>query len=729
MPSQVLGKVSVVPRGDYNASTAYTALDIVGYSGGSYMALKPVTGVTPGNDQVNWMQLSGPGLPGVDGTDGVTFTPSVSVEGIISWTNNGSEENPDPIDIMGPKGDPGAAAGFGTPTATVDNSTGTPAVEVEASGPDTAKVFNFAFSGLKGETGAKGDTGDKGDTGATGPQGVSVTGAEINESGRLIITLSAGEPIDAGNAVGPTGAKGDTGATGPEGASVSRIERTSGTGAPGTTDTYTVYLTDGSTGGTFQVYNGANGTGSGDFMADGSVPMSGALQMGGNRITNVGAPTADTDAVRQSDLKAVSDEVDKILDGTTPVAIPAATTAKIGGVIVGDGLSVETNGTISADSQLPEGGTNGQILTKTADGEAWANPPDTGVTMFNGRTGAVTPQAGDYTAAMVGARGDDWTPTADDVGAIPAPEGGTAGQVLTKTVDGEAWQDAPSGLPDGGTEGQMLYKSADGAEWGDEPVMYVNITGDDEATIADKTFSEITEAVQNGFTVYAKADTPEGTIVLPLSMQTEQSLFFTVLIETVLAVAVITEQHVVLDNIRLDATHIEFVPSSGITSDNVQDAIEEVQSNIPTDYIPTSEKGANSGIATLGADGVLTEGQRPTYTASDVGARPDTWTPTASDVGAATPADVNAAKPILRTATLTTSGWSGNSQTVTVNGVVANSSAQLIYVSPANKDSATAWGGAGVFCSAQGANSLTFVCDSVPSANISVNISIQEAQA
>ena len=218
--------------------------------------------------------------------------------------------------------------------------------------------------------------------------------------------------------------KGDTGATGPEGASVSRIERTSGTGAPGTTDTYTVYLTDGSTGGTFQVYNGANGTGSGDFMADGSVPMTGALQMGGNRITNVGAPTADTDAVRQADLKAVSDEVDKILDGTTPVAIPAATTAKIGGVIVGDGLSVEANGTISADSQLPEGGTNGQILTKTASGEAWANPPDTGVTTFNNRSGAVTPQAGDYSADMIEFADGETFQQKYDAGELTGPQGG-----------------------------------------------------------------------------------------------------------------------------------------------------------------------------------------------------------------------------------------------------------------------------------------------------------------
>lgn len=43
-----------------------------------------------------------------------------------------------------------------------------------------------------------------------------------------------------------------------------------------------------------------------------------------------------------------------------------------------------------------------------------------GVESFNGRTGAVAPASGDYTAEMVGARPSDWTPTAADVGAIPS---------------------------------------------------------------------------------------------------------------------------------------------------------------------------------------------------------------------------------------------------------------------------------------------------------------------
>ena len=39
------------------------------------------------------------------GVDGVTFTPSVSVDGVISWTNDGGLDNPAPINIKGQTGD------------------------------------------------------------------------------------------------------------------------------------------------------------------------------------------------------------------------------------------------------------------------------------------------------------------------------------------------------------------------------------------------------------------------------------------------------------------------------------------------------------------------------------------------------------------------------------------------------------------------------------------------
>ena len=63
---------------------------------------------------------------------------------------------------------------------------------------------------------------------------------------------------------GEQGEQGEPGATGEAGSPIESIERTNGTGAPGTTDTYTIYLTDGNTS-TFQVYNGADGEGTGDM--------------------------------------------------------------------------------------------------------------------------------------------------------------------------------------------------------------------------------------------------------------------------------------------------------------------------------------------------------------------------------------------------------------------------------------------------------------------------------
>lgn len=92
----------------------------------------------------------------------------------------------------------------------------------------------------------------------------------------------------------------------------------------------------------------------GDVKADGSVPMTGDLNMGGHKITNLGAPTNANDAVRQADLKVVSDEVDGIISGTTGITLAPATTTKIGGVIVGDGIEVEEDGTISVTPGLTQ---------------------------------------------------------------------------------------------------------------------------------------------------------------------------------------------------------------------------------------------------------------------------------------------------------------------------------------------------------------------------------------
>lgn len=41
----------------------------------------------------------------LNGEDGVTFTPSVSEEGVLSWTNDGGLPNPEPTSIKGPSGE------------------------------------------------------------------------------------------------------------------------------------------------------------------------------------------------------------------------------------------------------------------------------------------------------------------------------------------------------------------------------------------------------------------------------------------------------------------------------------------------------------------------------------------------------------------------------------------------------------------------------------------------
>ena len=76
--------------------------------------------------------------------------------------------------------------------------------------------------------------------------------------------------------------------------------------------------------------------------------------------------------------------------------------------------------------------------------------------------------------------------------------------------------------------------------------------------------------------------------------------------------------------------------------------------------------------------------------------------------------------PVARTATLTVAGWSGTTQTVSVTGVTADSILTVTYA-PASHD---AWLDAGVYCSAQGAGTLTFACDTVPTAELTANIVI-----
>lgn len=141
--------------------------------------------------------------------------------------------------------------------------------------------------------------------------------------------------------------------SGVEGVGIAGISQTDGNHAPGTTDTYTIELTDGSSY-EFTVYNGADGDGSGDMQSSTYDPQGKAQDIFGY---------ADNAAKgKQDKLKGTAGQV--VGFDSEGNAIPQA-----------------------APSGLPDGGTVGQLLEKTEDGAEWADKP---VMYVN-----ITPPAGD----------------------------------------------------------------------------------------------------------------------------------------------------------------------------------------------------------------------------------------------------------------------------------------------------------------------------------------------
>lgn len=93
--------------------------------------------------------------------DGTTYIPNVSAEGIISWANEQGLENPDPVNIKGPQGEPGQPGADGQ-AATIQVGVvttlepGQPAT-VTNTGTDTDAVLNFGIPRGVNNTGESGN--------------------------------------------------------------------------------------------------------------------------------------------------------------------------------------------------------------------------------------------------------------------------------------------------------------------------------------------------------------------------------------------------------------------------------------------------------------------------------------------------------------------------------------------------------------------------------------------
>lgn len=98
------------------------------------------------------------------GVNGTTYTPSVSAAGEISWTNDGGKDNPEPVNIKGPKGDTGPQ---GTPGKDGERGPQGEPGKDGAAGPQGPQ----GEPGAEGPQGPQGEQGPKGDTGPQGEQG------------------------------------------------------------------------------------------------------------------------------------------------------------------------------------------------------------------------------------------------------------------------------------------------------------------------------------------------------------------------------------------------------------------------------------------------------------------------------------------------------------------------------------------------------------------------------
>ena len=179
--------------------------------------------VPQGNQNLSWFFMPG----GVEGSgDGTTFIPSVSQDGVISWTNDGDLPNPTPVNIKGPQGDAGPTGDTGPQGAAGPYFTPSVDSSGDLSWTNNGGLVNPSTVNIKGPQGAQGIQGiqgPQGETGAQGPQGLQGDPGyyftpSVSDTGDLSWTNNGNlENPTTVNIKGPQGAQGVQGIQGEQG--------------------------------------------------------------------------------------------------------------------------------------------------------------------------------------------------------------------------------------------------------------------------------------------------------------------------------------------------------------------------------------------------------------------------------------------------------------------------------------------------------------------------------
>ena len=195
---------------EWNSSTLYSnddyIQDFVSYMGSMYACIQTNTAVEPTNELYWKLVVSGQqGIQGKQGNTGVTFTPHVDADGNLSWTNDGGLENPQTVNIKGPKGADSTVPGpkgdkgdDGIGLIGPQGRTGEMGIGLEFNWAGTKLGVKrtvddeYTYVDLKGTTGARGLKGNTGNTGPEGPQGpkgdsLYIQVSEPNEFGQRFL--------------------------------------------------------------------------------------------------------------------------------------------------------------------------------------------------------------------------------------------------------------------------------------------------------------------------------------------------------------------------------------------------------------------------------------------------------------------------------------------------------------------------------------------------------------
>lgn len=308
------------------------------------------------------------------------------------------------------------------------------------------------------------------------------------------------------------------------------------------------------------------------------------------------------------------------------------------------------------------------------------------VASFNGRNGAVTPQAGDYTAEMVGLGNvpnvatNDQTPTYT---AASAPAALTSGEKLSAAFGKIAA--AISALIAHLADSVRHVTAAERSAWN-----------------AKSNFSGSYNDLTNKPTIPA--------VPTKVSAFENDAKYLTSYTET-------------------DPT----VPAWAKAESKPSYTASEVGA------IPASQKGAVGGVASLGSDGKVPTGQLPstmppsahTHTKSQITDFPSTMPPSAHKAShmtggsdALSPADIGAAeKATIVTATLAANGWANGVYILTVDGVTTTSNQEILPAVDITAEQLEALQGANIQDGGQAAGNITLKAyGDVPTIDIPIRV-------